>query len=315
MHSDISVIITTHNQPFEVVRRSLMSVLLQRGINFDLIIADDYSKVDLTARYEEFLQERGFSHYALVRHKENVKTVLNIARALSFAQGRYVKTLDAGDLLYSSDTLKQIVDFSEENKISVGFGHIVRFWDDPTSGQICSPYHAPRVIEPFGKPSEQDRRALLASEMETDDWIPAGAQFYRTEYYQQLLYQLNETYGVQYCQDFTSVLALADTTIHHLDMPIYWYEWGSGISTSGGWASRKRMYDDHLRFYCKMRQERPLGASLNRAYLRFRAKRLVALYTPLYSVAVKLARHSEPEPKPLRDSFFNACCQGGTERS
>lgn len=315
MHSDISVVITTYNQPFEITRRSLMSALLQKGIDFDLVIADDHSRTDLTVRYEEFFREHGFSRYTLVRHEKNVKTVLNIARALSSAQGRYVKTIDAGDLLYSSDTLKRIVNFSDENNVSAGFGNIVRFWNNPTFGQVCSPYRAPRAAKPFERGAEQDRRALLANEMETDDWVPAGAQFYRTEYYQQLLYRLSEICGVQYCQDFTSVLALADEPVYHLDAPIYWYEWGSGISTNGGRSSRKRLYDDHLRFYSKMRQERPLGVSLDKAYLRFRAKRLAALYTPLYPIAVRLAQRDEPTPEPLRDSFFDACCQDGTERS
>ncbi|WP_455135979.1 glycosyltransferase family 2 protein [Thermophilibacter sp.] len=307
MRPDITVIITTYNQPFEVVARSLRSVLLQEEVSPEVVIADDHSEVDLSERYRDFFERAGFEAYRIVRHDENIKTVLNLADGLSSAAAPYVKPIDAGDLLASGHSLRDILSFCRSNEVRAGFGDIRRFVRDPHGGWSQMPYHAPRELSLFEDQSPEGRRALLLHEMETDDWIPAPAQFYRTEYYQELLYRLSDSYGVQYCQDFTSVLALVDGPVVHLPQTIYWYEWGTGISTNGRHSSRKRLYDDHLRFFRGLAQERPLCASLSKAYARFRAKRLVALYTPLYLALVRLAGTGSDVSEPLEDPFFLNC--------
>ena len=314
MKPEISVVITTFNQPFKVVRRSLDSVLLQEDVRFELIIADDHSSEDLTALYEAYFKNRDFSSYQILRHERNVKTVLNLAHALSLASAPLTKAIDAGDLLYSEHTLRDIVDFSVAHDILVGFGNITRFWTDSSGALLQATYQAPRDKAAFDAGLSQDRRAIFLHQMNTADWIPAPAQFYRTEYYQNLLYRLSSDYGVAYCQDFTTVLALIDTPIFYFDAPIYWYEWGTGISTNGSLASRKRLYADHLSFYQAMRREMPFGLSLNAAYASYLARRFIALYTPLYHAAVSLTRSDEPQASALSSTFFLSCWQSDESR-
>ena len=114
--------------------------------------------------------------------------------------------------------------------------------------------------------------------------------------------------GVRYCQDFTATLALADGRVSHLNEPIYWYEWGTGISTGGSLASRKKLYADHMRFYTEMSSRKPLGANLNKAVAFFRIKQFVALNTPIYSALTKLLDQSfNSASLETPNAFFFEC--------
>lgn len=306
---DISVVITTYNQSFETIRHSIMSALLQRDVAFELIIADDNSRCDYSDEYQRLFREHGFSDYALIRNKTNLKTVRNIANALERACAPYVKTIDAGDILHDAYTLHDILAFCRDKDVSVGFGDIVRFRKNENESYVQSDYRAPQHPELLVFPEASDDAAAaraLKAQMESADWIPAAAQFYKTDIYRSLLIELSEDYGVEYCQDFTTVLALGRYPIFHYEKPIYWYEWGTGISTSGNADSRKRLYSDHRHLYQEMAKRRPFGTNLSRALLGFRMRDMVAR-SPFYKPALKLlSRYDAPE-LPLCDDFFLQC--------
>lgn len=310
MGVEISVIITTYNQPFEVIMHSIQSVLMQENVKFELIIADDHSTCDYSNRYREVFAAKGFSSYRLIRNETNLKTVLNIANALDYASGEYVKTIDAGDLLYSPHTLREILNYCKDNDVSVGFGNIVRFYSDGEDGYVRSDYRAPRQLNHFFEIGDYDSSSVLKKQMESADWIPAASQFYRTDVYRGLLRALGDHYGVRYCQDFASVLALGHYQIHHFDYPIYWYEWGTGISTKGDLSSRMRLYADHEKFYSMLGSERFLGVDLRKACMGFKLRKLIAT-SPFYNAAVGILNRYDAEKHPLDDEFFYNCIHAG----
>lgn len=303
---DVSVIITTFNQPFHSIQRSIISALYQENIEFEIIIADDCSNIDLFDRYRDLFSLFNYTNYRLIRNETNLKTVRNIANALKYATAPYVKTIDAGDMLYSSLTLRNIVDFCREYDVKVGFGDIVRFRQNDDGAYFASNYNAPRCAAAFDLNAVYNAPMILKHQMSNADWIPAAAQFYQTSVYKELLSNLSEKHHVRYCQDFTSVTALETYRIYHYPSPIYWYEWGVGISTNGSIDSRKRLYQDHENFYKGMVSNKPFGINLNSALAKFKARKLIA-FSPLYEPIVNIVGRYDFQEWKLEDRFFSLC--------
>ena len=307
---DITAVITTYNQPFAAILPSILSVVRQEDVNVELIIADDCSRMDYTQQYISVLKDESFDAYRILHNTANKQTVLNIADALSIASAPYVKVVDAGDLLFDEHTLGDIVSFCKANKTDAGFGNLIRF-DKVDRAYICQQFKAPSTPESYRAKTDQERRNLIKAKMEASDWIPAPAQFYKTAYYQKLLYQLYEM-GVRYCQDFTATLALIDGAVQHFNRPIYWYEWGTGISTSGNLSSRTKLYHDHSLFYKQLCTDKPLHANLHKARMLFLAKQFIALHTPLYDSLTRiLGQNFESDSSIKVNRFFTRCMTDG----
>lgn len=309
---DISVVITTFNQPYQSICRSIVSALYQENVEFEIIIADDCSKNDYFDRYRKLFSQFSFTNYRLIRNESNQKTVRNIANALKYASAPYVKTIDAGDMLYSPLTLRSIVDFSKQCDVQVGFGDIIRFRQNDDGEYCASNYNAPQCAAAFDPKAVYNASKIFKHQMSEADWIPAPAQFYQTKVYLELLTELSEYYHVQYCQDFTSITALGTYRVYHYPIPIYWYEWGVGISTNGSIDSRKRLYQDHANFYNGMAIKRPFGVNLRSALAKFQVRRFIA-YSPLYVPVVKLVGRYDSQEWKLEDRFFSLCSERSTE--
>ena len=110
-HTEISAIVTYYNQPFDDLLFTLSSCVLQKGVDFDIVVADDCSNHDYHEDIERFFAFTGFSNYEIVRQPQNVKTVGNILSALGVSKGKYIKTIGSEDAFFSERTLRDVVDY------------------------------------------------------------------------------------------------------------------------------------------------------------------------------------------------------------
>lgn len=285
----ISCVLTTYNQPFVAVKRSIDSVLQQCNVDAELIVTDDCSNQNLVDSIQNYASSM-HAHIPIVFkcNSTNIKTVLNTARGVESARYDIVKTIDAGDTFYDSATLKTISDFMSTHECRAGFGQIYRFRKSAGKAFFDS-YNAPRQPERYSLNGDHGSESLMCSQLMSGDWIPAPAQFYNTDLYYSLLKKLNQDYNVLYCQDFTATLALQSEPMLYLPQPIYWYEWGVGISTNGGMDSRKRLYKDHHNFYEELANEYSLDSRFKKAYNRFRLREFVAIKSPFYSPLLRIS--------------------------
>lgn len=277
---DISVIVTVYNQSLEAVLATLRSVVYQRNIEPEVIVADDCSDDSLTQNLHAFFVRHDYENYRIIEADANVQTVRNILGALLRVEGEYVKVIGAGDILYDERTLEGLVAWCRENKVNAGFGKILRF-ERQVDRCLTSRYDAPLNAEDYALGSQRNRQALLKRQLVRGDWIPAGTQFFERDLLANLLKQL-EGYGVRYCEDFAATLALSSSDVVFYPEPVEWYEWGVGISTGGSKAS-ERLYRDHACLYSALARERPLGLSLAFPRTLFGVKRFIALHTPWYA--------------------------------
>ena len=124
---DFSVIVCCYNPNLVKLKKTLCSIFNQVGISFEVIIADDGSKV---AYYEGLVNWINSNTNSIVKYsflKENQGTVKNISEALKMAAGKYVKLISPADYLFDEHTLKCIFDAMEKNKAIVSFGNSIYY--------------------------------------------------------------------------------------------------------------------------------------------------------------------------------------------
>lgn len=282
---DMTVVLTVYNQSLEDIEKSLSSVAVQEGCEYELIVGDDHSNDDLTQQIEEACERLKIKNFKVLRHASNLKTVGNILGCVKHAQGKYVKAFGSGDMLFNESTLRDIVAFCSKNGVKAGFGNVII---EKTGEQFA----APRNVEMYELGKEPDRKKLLKHAVMWADWIPGGAHFFDRECALTLLKSLYEDYSVRYCEDLAQTIALIAMVPSHLDLPILIYDNEGGISTSGSVKSRTSMYDDHMRFYEGLRRARPYGLSFSMEYAYFSLRRFIALKTPLYVFLQKMIMKS-----------------------
>jgi glycosyltransferase involved in cell wall biosynthesis len=92
----VSVIITAYNRE-KYIEESIQSVLNQTLESWELIVVDDYSKDRTVEIARSFLNDKRIRVYV---NNENIGDYPNRNYGASLAKGKYIKFLDADDIMY-----------------------------------------------------------------------------------------------------------------------------------------------------------------------------------------------------------------------
>ena len=225
---DVSVILTTYHTDLDRVIPTLKSVAMQRGVSFEVIVADDGSGDFDQSQYAALFSRLSINKHSFVINPINQGTVKNVISGVNKAVGKYVYTLGPGDLLYDERTLRDFVDFCEANNCKVCFGHSI-YYAKTDAGFVAFPeFHYPRDIRPYeeGDSKRQQKNFLLYW-----DLINATSYFFKTEFYLSTILRVD---GVsKFAEDASFFLMVADGDLPlYFDRNLTWYEYGSGISTN-----------------------------------------------------------------------------------
>ena len=241
---DISVVIASYNPDYDKLFFTLKSIIVQRGINFEIVVSDDGSQNNYFEDIEKWFKNNTFCDYVLVRHENNMGTCINIYDGVKESNGRYVKTISPGDYLYDETTLLEWYQFMEEKHSKISFGKVLNFHIDTYEGVVLDRVmQRPQVLKPY---SSGNLRKIKNSYLLLND-IPDGAAFIAQKsvllkYYKMIVNK------VKYAEDYAmKLMVLDDIKIDYYDRYVVWYEFGTGISTSKNevWAKRlKQDYDE-----------------------------------------------------------------------
>lgn len=245
MNYDFSVIVASYHPDREKLFATLRSVLLQRNVSFEIIVADDGSPDFYEADIRAMLE--GVADYQIVAHAENQGTVKNLLDAVTVARGKYIKPISPGDYLYDGDTLAQAKAFMDDHGACAAFGDMVYYaWD----GQLRlfdrkTPYDDAMYL-----PENRDFSCRRAAkhQMIYNEYISGAAVFLEKD---TMLWGLRTiSPAVRYAEDvMLQLFLLAGKRIFKMPRFAVWYEFGSGISTNGSLGFSARLTQDFCRFY------------------------------------------------------------------
>ncbi len=239
-----SVIILSYNSELKNILMTIKSIIFQEGIgDVQLVIADDGSKHKWDSEIEAYLKKQEFDNFVIVPGEENVGTVKNIIRALPYAEGKYLKLIGAGDLLYNADVLVRIYSYMEKEQAKFVFGKMQGF--SLMSGIIKTDVFS----SPWNKKPYVERNYNLIAENMIcfEDFISGASMFFDKLFFEEEIKKIENL--VIYVEDIMQVImCLEKKTFDYIPEKLILYEVGSGISTSGK-NGNPRMKKDGDRFW------------------------------------------------------------------
>lgn len=235
----VSVIVASYNPSYEKMIKTLLSIVVQKKILFEIIIADDGSKEDVTGNIRKFFEKVRFDEYQIVKNEKNVGTVRNILSGIKKAKGRYVYITSPGDLLFDENVLKSFFDFSEKRGAKIVFGDGI-YYEAKNEDEIF--IH--RVVNHPDKPGifNENMPTFLGEVELLSGTKILGAAFFRDRIYmEELLEEIKDT--SIYVEDTTTTIlgVVKGERVWHYPRNMIWYEYGGGISTSANIEWQKRL--------------------------------------------------------------------------
>lgn len=232
----ISVVVLTYNPQEAKLRATLRSILEQKDIRFQIVVADDGSAKPGMAVAEALFAEYGFQDYVLVANERNQGTVHNIHSALERCTGEYVKAISPGDLLSGGNVLRQWVDAMEAEGAAVSCAEAVYYVTQDGKMEPVVRKTNPQYVRCYlkNKPEQARYNYLIL-----DDLFLGAAIICRTDLQKTYIKELLGK--VIYAEDHVYRLMAYDRVpMHYYPRCGVLYETAAGISTSGNdfWAKK-----------------------------------------------------------------------------
>ena len=265
MSFDVSVVILTYFPDKDKLLKTLKSVLMQKDVSYEILIADDGSDNFFQNDIEEIMQQLRFTDFKFITHNQNQGTVINFYDAVKEAKGDVIKPISPGDYLYSEDTLSKVYKFMKENKADVAFGNLIYYFnqDEFTVFNKKEPVCDTQYLCYENYNSKKIAKTLI----KYSDSICGASLFYKPSVLSEGLSKIAGT--VVYAEDsITQMFALLGKRILKLDDFVVFYEYGTGISTNKAFGSN-RMLEDFLRFYRLLNKMFPENRYVKSAIKKF----------------------------------------------
>lgn len=238
--TDVSVCVAIYNSDFSKLLITLSSIIIQKGIIIEIIIADDGSKKDLSPQIRDFFVKKHFSRYKIIRNNENKGTVSNFFEAVKAADGEYIKCIAPGDLLYSENALAESIEYMKRSNLDACFSNAA-YYSDKHELVFPKVLIAPQEVSCYIKNqiTLQKLYCLILS-----DFI-CGATFMVTR--DVFFYYLNMIVDrVKYSEDsIYRIMIFDEKRIGFYDALTIYYHYGEGISTSKKTKWIKLLYNDN----------------------------------------------------------------------
>lgn len=232
----ISVVVLTYNPQEAKLLATLRSILEQKDISFQIVVADDGSARPGMAVAEALFAEYGFQDYVLVANERNQGTVYNMHSGLERCTGEYVKAISPGDLLSGENVLRQWVDAMEAADAAVSCAEAVYYVTEDGSMKPVVRKTNPQYIRCYL--NNQPERARY-NYLVLDDLFLGAAIICRTDLQKAYIKELLGK--VVYAEDHVYRLMAYDRIpMHYYPRCSVLYETSAGISTSGNdfWAKK-----------------------------------------------------------------------------
>lgn len=236
-----SVIVLVYNCEVEDLVNTLKSVLRQKNVNMEIIIADDCSKIDYKSCIDNCMEKN--SNYQYIKNKGNIGTVKNMINAVKKCNYKYVKAIGCGDILYADNVLFDTFSYMKLNEYHICFtkGKAYKFVDNSL---YVSNFDSPYIVKPYiiNKTSAILRNLIIYS-----DQISGALTFYTKEKFIQYLEIIENK--IIYTEDYIPrLIALNEENIGFYGCNTVLYQYGTGISTKKSKNSLQRIADDELSF-------------------------------------------------------------------
>lgn len=241
----ISVIVVCYNSEYDKLIKTINSIINQKNVNYEIIIADDGSRVQYKEELLKYFHSVKFDKVKYCFSEKNVGTVKNILSALYLSSGKYVKTISPGDYLYDEHALENYLEVFTEKDADVVFGRAQYF--SPSGELLKGAAPANNLV--------YRNHGIKKSILLYGDFILGASIASKTDV--EIYYLEKVKDKIKYLEDIPlTVFGLLDgIKIKATNKKLIWYEHGEGISTD---KNRSPLLEpDYQALYKEMLLENP----------------------------------------------------------
>lgn len=112
----VSVVMATYNEPEDIIKKSILSILEQTFADFELIIIDDSTNNETIKMIDSFTFDKRLK---IVRRSERIGFVKSLNIGLQQAKGKYIARMDGDDISISNRLELQLKYLEEHPLVSV----------------------------------------------------------------------------------------------------------------------------------------------------------------------------------------------------
>lgn len=243
---EVSVLILTYHPEWEKLKKTIKSIVFQKGIRQEIIVADDGSEKNYREELEALFASLDFADYQLVMNPVNHGTIANFFSGLEKARGEYVKSISPGDYLTGDGILREWLDFTKRSGNDWSFSEAVPYTiqnGDEIPAKVAS---LPVNLNPYRKGKIHQARWNYV----VYDDAPYGAAILCKKAV--ILPYLHELMGVgnKYVEDSIYRLMMFDGICGcYYPKGTVFYEFGTGISTAKEDKWTKILLDEFKNVY------------------------------------------------------------------
>ena len=233
---DFSVIIACYNPDLEKLKKTINSVVNQKNVRFEIIVADDGSRIDYKADVIDYFKTIGFENFKLSFLQENQGTVANILAGVALSEAPYIKVISPGDYLYDENSLAEYLNAFTKKGAELVFSRAQYF---TPQGELL-PLGAPANTVVFR--NRQIKRNIVSYH----DYILGATIAVKRELFEYLTRLQGK---IRYLEDVPlSFLAILNKNkVYAVNKKLVWYEYGFGISTNR--STSQLLQNDYKEFF------------------------------------------------------------------
>ena len=271
---DLSVIVCCYNPDITKLKKTLLSINNQKEVSLQIVISDDGSKYKYRNIIEQWCAENKIANVFYNFLSDNVGTVKNITSAVKYCDSKYIKTISPGDYLFEAQTIAKFLGFIRQSNADLIYGDAIYYTDRKIVKQKAIP-HSKLIY---------DAKSIKKIVCLYNGYFHGAAFIARKEIYTDILTSYETK--VKYIEDRAIMYSsfIEDKKIVGLPIPMVWYEFGSGISTSN--KQDERLINDERMTYEIIKYKYPevkLAKKMVKKYeLKKCSKLLKAIYFAVY---------------------------------
>ena len=247
MKFQITVTILTYNSNYNDIKQTILSIINQKGITYEIIISDDGSKENHFKQIKKLFNDLSFDAYQLISHDTNNGTCINYYNAVMKANGEYIKPISPQDFLYDENTLLNWYNYMKEYNIDVSFGRAIYYEiKDDVVSFIQRKSTKPTLFSLYNI-DHYKKKDILIDNLILNDCILGASYFCERKI---LLKYLLEIVGkIRLCEDFSyRLMLLDDIKVCFYDKLVVYYCFGTGVSSKKKKNGVSLLHEDEIEF-------------------------------------------------------------------
>lgn len=237
----VSVLVLTYNPNKDKLFDTINSILFQQKIKIQIVISDDGSVENYFENIERYLYRMGFDDYKLIASKKNQGIVRNTLEGVNACDGKYIKTISPGDCLTQKDILFEWVEHIRNSGKRWSIGDSIYYQKDGLEKvKFVSHQAHPLIVDAY---QEQREKECIWNYVVLNDVALGAAILCERNTFKTYLERIAGK--VIYGEDTAFRLMMFDGIVaDYFPVPVIFYEYGLGVSTSGEETWHNRIVAD-----------------------------------------------------------------------